>query len=251
MRKIGIVGGLSWQSTIEYYSELCQRSLRWHSGKRSGSSPGTPEICIESLDLSTAVSYFGIADDEGSWSKFDEYHRGALRRLVHAGAEIAIIASNTPHHRFEQIVAGIGIPVIHIVDAVAAACTKLGIRELLLLGTELTMTSHVFRSRFAMYGIAANGPDDPDVRAETTALISALQRNQLAAAEARLRNITARALGDAKGRAVCLACTELPLALRDSRSLEAFVFDDALYINANVIHVNAALRASIGPAVAR
>ena len=101
MKKIGIVGGVGWPSTVDYYSLICRRSERWHL---------TPEMSIESLDLNKAVSYLGVDGDEESWVRFDDYHRAALRRLGSSGAEFALMASNSPHRRFASIVRGMGIP---------------------------------------------------------------------------------------------------------------------------------------------
>src|SRR5260370_1458752 len=89
MKKIGIVGGVAWLSTVDYYSGLCRRSEQWHLARNLQGVPSTPEMSIESLDLNKAISYLGIDDIEESWSQFDEYHRAALRRLEASGAEFA------------------------------------------------------------------------------------------------------------------------------------------------------------------
>ena len=146
MKKIGIVGGVAWRSTIDYYSEICRRSEEWHRARNPQAVPSTPEISIESLDLNQAVSYFGTDDDDESWRQFDQYHRAALKRLEASGAEFALIASNSPHHRFAEIVRGVGIPVISILQAVAKESARCGVREILILGTLLTMKSPVFRA---------------------------------------------------------------------------------------------------------
>jgi aspartate racemase len=126
MKKIGIVGGVGWQSTMEYYSGLCCRSEQWHLARDPRGVPTTPEISIESLDLAKAISYLGSDDDEQSWSQFDEYHRRALKRLETNAADFALMASNTPHHRFEAIVRGIRIPVISILDEMAKESARIG-----------------------------------------------------------------------------------------------------------------------------
>jgi len=114
VKKIGIVGGVAWRSTVDYYAEICRRS-----------EPQTPEISIESLDLNKAVSYLGVDGDEESWRRFDDYHRAALQCLEASGADFALMASNTPHHRFASIVRGIGIPVISIFDVVAKESARI------------------------------------------------------------------------------------------------------------------------------
>jgi aspartate racemase len=230
MKKIGIVGGVAWRSTVDYYSHICRRCEEMRP-------PCTPEISIESLDLNKAVSYLGIDGNEESWSQFDEYHRAALKRLEASGAAFAIMASNTPHHRLEAIVRGVGIPVISIFEAVAKESARTGATEVLILGTALTMSSYVFRKEFAKHGIEAAGPDDDTARSMTIELIEDLQLGKLDGAADRLRNITKTA----SANVVCLACTELPLAFPKLKTLVTFEVNGILYINTTIVHLNAAL----------
>lgn len=230
MKKIGIVGGVAWRSTVDYYSQICRRCEEMRP-------PCTPEIGIESLDLNQAVSYLGIDGDEESWSQFDEYHRVALQRLEASGAAFALMASNTPHHRLEAITRGVPIPVINIFEAAAKESARIGATEVLILGTALTMRSQVFRKEFAKHGIKAAGPDDETIRSTTIALIEDLQLGKLHEAANRLGNIAKTSLRNV----VCLACTELPLAFPKQRTLPTFEVDGILYINTTIVHVNAAL----------
>ena len=83
IKKIGIVGGVAWPSTVVYYSELCRRgdelrSTPWPNARLADMAF---EMTIESLDLNRAISYWGEDDDDASWARFDEYHRDALKRL--------------------------------------------------------------------------------------------------------------------------------------------------------------------------
>jgi aspartate racemase len=223
MKKIGIVGGVAWASTVEYYSEICRRS-----------EPATPEIGIESLDLNKAVSYLGTDGNEDSWRQFDAYHRAALQRLESSGAAFALIASNTPHHRLEAIVHGVTIPVVSIFEAVARESARIGTKQVLILGTALTMSSPVFRNEFAKYGIEAAGPNDESTRSVIIELIKDLQQGKLDGAAERLAGI-------AKGKVTCLACTELPLAFPREKRLPTFESNGILYINSTIAHVNAAV----------
>jgi aspartate racemase len=234
MKKIGIVGGVAWLSTVDYYSEICRRSERLHSSM--------PEMSIESLDLNKAVAYLGVERDEESWAKFDEYHRTALRRLEASGAEFAVIASNTPHHRFASIVRGIGIPVISILDVTAQESARLGASEVLLLGTELTMKSSEFREVFARYGVKAAGPREEGARARTEKLIAELQRGNVEGAAEKLGRIAKMSF---EGRVVCLACTELPLAFPELKMLATFEYDGLTYINTTALHIEAAFNFAV------
>jgi len=242
MKKIGIVGGVGWQSTVFYYSELCRRGEQLHLGKNLREVPSTFEISIESLDHAKAVSYLGSDEDEESWSQFDEYHRAALKRLAASGADFALIASNSPHHRFQANTRGIQIPVISILDMVAKESARIGARRVLLLGTALTMRSQQFREEFAKYGVDAAGPEDEAVKAMTVELITDLQLGKLAGASERLREIAKLAFEfQSSGKpVVCLACTELPLAFERKKTLASFEYDGIVFINASVVHINAA-----------
>jgi aspartate racemase len=227
VKKIGIVGGVAWQSTVHYYSELCCRSERRCVAPNVPGAPSTPEISIESLDLALAISYLG-SDDEQSWSQFDWYHRAALLRLEASGVDFALIACNSAHHRFDAIVRGVRIPVISIVEATAKQSARIGARQVLLLGTALTMRSLQFREAFAKYGVEATGPADEAVRAMTTELVADLQRGRLAGASDRLVQIARRSFDSQLARrpVVCLACTELPLAFDAMKTLPIFECDN-------------------------
>ena len=239
MKKIGIVGGVAWLSTVDYYAEICRRSERWHSAQNRPGIPSTPEMTIESLDHSKAVSYLGVDGDEDSWSRFDEYHRAALQRLEASGAQFGLIASNTAHHRFAPIVRGVGIPVISILEVTAKECARLGVTEVLLLGTNITMKSAVFREEFARHGVRAASPDDDEARAQTVKLVAELSLGQVDGAAERLSRIA-----DAHP-VVCLACTELALGFPERKTLSTFEHDGAIYINTTALHIAAAFHFAV------
>ena len=249
MKKIGIVGGVAWPSTVDYYSEICRRSERWHLARNPQAVPSTPEMSIESLDLNKAISYFGTDEDEESWSQFDGYHRAALQRLEASGVDFALMASNTPHHRFASIVRGIRIPVISILDAVAKESARIGAGEVLILGTALTMRSPKFREGFAKYGVKATGPHDEAARIMTVGLITELQLGKLEGAAERLGRIARMSFGRQfkAPPVVCLACTELPLAFKEQKMLTTFEYDGVSYLNATAVHIVAAFDFAINP----
>lgn len=241
MKKIGIVGGIAWLSTVDYYAEICRRSERRHLAGNQQGVPSTPEMSIESLDLNKAISYIGIDGDEASWSSFDAYHRVALQRLAASGAEVAVMASNSPHHRFAAIVRGIGMTVINLFEVVAKECARIEARQVLILGTHLTMRSETFHEAFARVGVVAAGPQDDAVRALTIGLIAELQLGKCEGAGERIgriakcafeRQFTAQPI-------VCLACTELTLAFPERKTLALFEFDGVTYINTSAVHIGA------------
>lgn len=249
MKKIGIVGGLGWLATVDYYAEICRRSERLGSATRRDGPRPTPEMCIESLDLTKAAAFIGIDGDDASWSRFDDYHRAALRRLEQSGADVALIASNTPHHRFDAIVRGIRIPIINIFEAAAEECARLGARRVLILGTAVTMSSPEIRKRFADRGIEAAGPLNESARRSTARLIVELQSGSIKGAGERIGRL-ARSVFTRQFSAspmVCLACTELPLAFPKQKTLESFSAGGVTYINNSAVHVAAALAFAAAP----
>jgi aspartate racemase len=241
IKKIGIVGGVAWPSTVVYYSELSRRGDELRLTRRTNEQALAMEMTIESLDLNRAVSYWGRDDDDASWARFDDYHRDALKRLEACGTEVAVMASNTPHHRFEEIVRGIRIPVISIVDASARAAVRLGAREVLILGTPVTMRSARFREGFARHGIEARGPRDERAGAATEELIRELQAGQTAGAAERLGKVARESFAaEFSGQpVVCFASTELPLAFVDQKVVATFEDGGVSYINTSGAHIDA------------
>jgi aspartate racemase len=250
MKKIGLAGGVGWRSTVEYYAGLCRRAEEMRNAIGPGGTSRIAEMIIESLDHAKAVSLLGNDENDESWSHFDAYHRAALLRLVSCGAEVAAIASNSPHHRFEEITRGVRIPVISIFDASALECARIGARHVLILGTRLIMRSGKIRQSFARYGIEALGPADDAWRAQTAELSTDLQQGRVEGAADRLGNIAWNAYEELFHGlpVVCLACTELPLAFPEHASHASFDYCGAKYINSAAAHIDAIFEAAKDPA---
>jgi aspartate racemase len=132
----------------------------------------------------------------------------------------------------------------------AKETARVGAQEVLLLGTALTMRSPKFREAFAKHGIEASGPPDESLRAMTAELITDLQlgksqgANQWLATVARLW-LDENRFGDQA--AVCLACTELPLAFATMKQLATFDYDGILFINTTAVHIEAAFNFAVDP----
>ncbi len=103
MKKIGIIGGLAWPSTIDYYRLLCQGTNDYFKAAGHGLPYPSPLIVMESLNIAYTRSLRGQHGNEDSWIAFDDVFRTTFIRLKEAGAEFGIIASNTPHMRLEAI----------------------------------------------------------------------------------------------------------------------------------------------------
>ncbi|MGH8184037.1 MAG: aspartate/glutamate racemase family protein [Rhodanobacteraceae bacterium] len=247
MKKIGILGGIAWPSTVEYYSGLCRLAERRHTEAGKSGPAEMPEMAIESLDLATATALLGRDDDDISWQAFDAYHREGLRRLERNGADFAVIACNTAHHRLAQITRGVDIPVLNILDVATAACARLGVESVLILGTLTVMTSAVFRDAFLRRGIAARGPRRRGERQATVATIEALARGCNEGIARRIHDIVADPPTERAPRssAVYLGCTELPLAFTSRKTDGVFESEGIRYINSTALHVRAAFERAI------
>lgn len=238
MKKIGILGGIGWPSTVEYYAGLCRLA---ESRNRMHDRAQMPEMAIESLDLAKAEALAGTDGDEGSWLAFDAYHRAALQRLERSGADFAVIACNTAHHRLQQIERGLAIPVLGIVDTAADACAERGIRDVLILGTRTVMASVVFREAFRQRGIDAHAPAEERHRQRVLASIDALSRGHDDGASERLRQVIVESCLDQNpSTAVYLGCTELPLAFPAHKQEGVFEVDGVRCINSTALHIRAA-----------
>ena len=247
MKKIGILGGLAWPSTIDYYRAICLLSQEYHASLDIPGPAPMPEMCIESVNINYSYNRRGRIGDEDSWREYDEYFGAALKRLEDSGADFIIMASNTPHNRFDAITRPVSVPVLSIFEAVADACAELGIRRFLLLGTEPTMNSGVFPRRLEELGISAFTPPDDRIKKMVADLISELMTGRWQDGRRRMKEIVdssyqGREL-DVKN--VCLGCTELPLVYAGLESLETFEEDGMFFINTAMIHARAAFQYAV------
>jgi aspartate racemase len=230
MKKIGLVGGVAWTSTVEYYSEISRRA--------------TLEMSIESLDLGTALSYVGNVGDEESWARFDDYHRKALLSLEARGAGCAAIASNTPHERFDAITRGLKVPVIDLFEVLTTTAAGRGVSAVALLGTRTTMRSARLRSLFGARGIEVLSPADSETETAVLDVIEKLQHGLVEGSAGQVASIAKEVLNQSNSSnpAVCLACTELPLAFSDCRSQVIFSVGGITYISSAAAHIDAIIR---------
>lgn len=152
MRILGLIGGISAESTTVYYQQLT-RQVR----ERLGGLHSCPLILW-------SVDFAGIADLQAreDWEATGAILADAARRLEAAGAEAIVICANTMHLNAPHIRAAVRIPLIHIADATAAALTARGVTRPLLLATRFTMEKAFYRDRLAALGLPALTPEAAD-----------------------------------------------------------------------------------------
>ena len=149
MRVLGLIGGISAESTAIYYREL-NRLVRERLGGLHSA-----ELVLWSVDFAP-VAALQAADD---WAATGVKLSDAARRLEGAGAEAILICANTMHINAPQVQAAVGVPLIHIGDATAAALKARGVTRPLLLGTRFTMEKDFYRDRLRSAGLEPSTPD--------------------------------------------------------------------------------------------
>ncbi|MDD6186652.1 MAG: aspartate/glutamate racemase family protein [Oscillospiraceae bacterium] len=153
MKKIGMVGGLSWQSTVDYY-----KIINEESNKRLGNK-STVEQIIWSTDLERKFNHVVNGELDELADEFIEIAQG----LERAGADCVIMATNTMHLVFDKVAASVKIPMIHIADPTAETIKKAGFDKVALLGTSFTCTHPFYMGRLKeKYGIECLVPTEEE-----------------------------------------------------------------------------------------
>ena len=203
-RYLGILGGMSWESTAEYY-RLINRGV----AERAGGLQSAP-LLIHSVDFA-AVAAMQAA---GDWGAAGSLLAEAARGLELAGAEGLVLATNTMHHVAGAIESAVSIPLLHIVDPTGAALRAAGIRTAGLLGTRYTMELPFWRDRLASrFGVQLIVPDPADRADIHRVIYDELCRGRVESASREryieiIENLAAQGTD-----AVILGCTEITLLI--------------------------------------
>ncbi|HVV32779.1 MAG TPA: aspartate/glutamate racemase family protein [Vitreimonas sp.] len=195
---LGLIGGISWESTTHYYQLLNRLARERLGGKHSA------RLLLWSVDFAPIAEM----QDAGAWRDLTAIMIDAAKRLEGAGAEALVICANTMHLMADEVQAAIGIPLIHIADVTAAALKAKGSRRPVLLATRFTMEQAFYRERLARSGIEAIVPNEAD-RAELHRIIfeELVQGKFLDASRARLVEVVKREQANGAD-GVILGCTE-------------------------------------------
>lgn len=247
MKKIGIIGGLAWPSTADYYRMICQISNERYKGA-SVPAP-TPPMVIESLNINETRSARGN-DDEASWGNYDQIFKQAFIRLQNAGADFGMIASNTPHMRLHSIRRDLDFPIVSILETTSAAVVSMQGQRALVLGTPVTMKSSVYPAVMKESGIEViDTPTEEDIEVLHHLIDVDLYQGRVEGAAELIVEISKKHIQDAAADIVCLACTELPLAFPEFKDDASFEYDGIKFVNTIAAHVNAALEIALPESV--
>ncbi|NVK12580.1 MAG: aspartate/glutamate racemase family protein [Rhodobacteraceae bacterium] len=240
MKKIGILGGVGWASTLDYYRAICEGAGRFFAERGTGSPLPVPPITIESVVQAQTRALRGRPGDEASWAAFDAVFREAMLTLERASCDFALIASNTPHARLHAIREGVVMPILSIFDATAEATAATGADRALVLGTAVTMQARNYANVLAAQGVTANETLPQDEIAEMQMMIDEdFYGGASTTAQERLLRFCAKHAEP--GTAILLACTELPLAFPDHIDDVSFEAGGFLFVNPSAAHAAAAL----------
>ena len=203
MRKLGLIGGMSWISTGRYYEQI-NRLIQQRTSPRH-SAP----LLIESLDFD---SLYRLQDDAG-WDRAAETLIASAQRLVGAGAEGIVITANSMHKVYRQLEAAIDVPIIHIAEVVGDRIARDEFETVALIGSRNVMTEGFYRRRLIAKGITLLPPDmdiveEVDRIIYTELMLGKATRN----AERSLRTIFTQKERDG-AQAIVLACTELEMVV--------------------------------------
>jgi len=205
-KKIGILGGMSPESTVEYYQHLTRAYTR-----RFGDY-GYPEIIIYSVSFQSYVDWPG----QDRWDLVAQGLSQAAQRLQAAGADFILIATNTMHLVLDQVQASVQIPVLSLLDVVAEAILARGIKTAGLLGTRFTMEKNLYQDALARRGITVLIPDADDREYVNRVIYDELVAGQIRA-ESRAGYVEIIKKLAARGaQGVILGCTEIPLLVSEA-----------------------------------
>ena len=204
MKRIGILGGVSAESTAGYYLTVTREYIR-----RFGDT-GYPEILIHSVSFRE----YAELQHAGEWEELAARMGEVFQILARVGADFGLIAANTLHIVFEKVQARSPIPLLSIVDATASAVAAAGLTTVGLLGTKFTMEKPFFRHGLSRRGIRALVPEAPEREFIHRVVYEELVRGVVEEGSRRrvLEIIEELARRGAQG--VILGCTELPLLIR-------------------------------------
>ncbi|KAA0939150.1 aspartate/glutamate racemase family protein [Psychrobacter sp. ANT_H59] len=228
-RTLGIIGGMSWESTQSYY-RLINEGIKAKLGNLHSA-----DLLIHSVDFAP----IGELQAQGKWEELGDIMVNSGKRLQAAGAQGLLIATNTMHKVAEQVQAATNLPLIHIADATADAIKQQGLTKIALLGTQFTMTEDFYKQRLIDASLQVLIPDT-DARVEVHRIIyDELCQGQLLASSRQYYTQVINELAAQGAEGVILGCTEIGLLISQADS-PIPVFDTT------AIHAAAAVQFLLG-----
>ena len=228
MKRIGIIGGVSWQSTLEYY-----RIINAEINTRCG-GVCSAKVIVNSLDFSEVANF----QKQGDWQGLQNLIVQEAQFLAAAAADFFLIASNTLHKSQVSICEQAGVNFLSITDVVARAIKQAGIDAVGLLGTKYTMTDGFYHQALESYGIKTLVPDQEILEKVHQSIFSELIFHKL---EQKTRQLYVEAIKNLQSKGaqgIILGCTEIPLIVDENQH-------DVPIFNTTKLHACAAVQKAL------
>lgn len=215
MKTIGLIGGMSWESSIEYYkliNELVKEKL------------GGVHSC-KSIMHSVDFSEIEKLQHNGEWEKLTEIMVNIAKKIEKSGADCIVICTNTMHKMAEDIEKEVKIPLIHIADSVGENIVKLNLKKVALIGTKFTMEQDFYKERIRnKFGIEVIIPNENDKNIVHRVIYEELVKGQFKDESRKEYIRIIRELTKEGAEGVILGCTEIPLLISQT-DVEIPIFD--------------------------
>lgn len=225
-KRVGLLGGLSWESTARYYELLNELSIR-ENGPWS-----QPAVIIDSLDYSRIVLY----RREGDWVALGRVLADSARRLEAGGATVLAIGANSMHRNFDDVASAVSIPVLDIRDALASELRARGATTLTLLGTKYLLEHDFYTSHLERSGIDVVKPDEAELDELQSMIDNELARG---VANELTRQRFVQIANDCQsrgGEVVAFCCTEFGLLVDEQTAPWPYVDSLAVHVRALLDH---------------
>lgn len=201
MQKLGLIGGLSWTSTARYYQIINQAVYRTKGGQHSA------PLLIDSLDFAD----IGRSTTDEEWDHAAKVLTASARRLEQGGAAAVLICANSMHRVYDEVQAGVEIPIIHIAEAVGRKMQADGVQRAALVGTRNVMTEKFYRQRLVAHGISLLPPDMELAERIDRIVYEELTIGKVSRESERYMRSELTDIAKENVQAVVLACTELEM----------------------------------------
>jgi aspartate racemase len=237
MKTIGLIGGITWLSTLDYYCLLNEKINERLGGVEAG------KIILYSVNFAEIK----LLTEEGRWDEMTKLMTDTAKKLKQAGADCILIGANTMHKIADEIQQGIDIPLIHIAEVTARKIKKQELQTVALLGTKYTMQFDFYKNKLAAQGIAAIIPDDNDeIEMINTAIYTEMGKGVFLPDTKQKFLTIINKLIDRGAEGIILGCTEIPILIKQE-DCKVPVFDTTQ------IHADAAVEFALGeqPILAR
>jgi aspartate racemase len=229
MQTIGLVGGMSWESSAAYY-----RALNLGTRARLGGL-ASPRLVMSTVDFAELTEL----EDAERWDQIGTLLADAARAVERGGADFLLLCTTTFHKVADQVADAVDIPLLHLADVVAEACRTAGVGKVGLVGTTVSMSDPFLSERMASQGVEVLVPDPADHEWLNTAIYEELVHGHVLDRTRRRVVDLIDQLWDRGAEGALLGCTELELLVKQA-DVDLPVFP------CTTLHVDAALDRALG-----